>query len=372
MSNVIEQLFKLGQSIWCDNISRHMINTGELQRLIDIGITGVTSNPTIFMKAITGGNDYDDLLNRLLNEGRDTLSTYEGLVIPDIIDTADILHPVYEQTNGIDGYISLEVNPKLAYDTEGTIAEARRLFELLNRPNVMIKVPATEEGMPAVETLIGLGINVNVTLIFSLAMYEKVIQSYLAGIKRFESSDGDLSKVNSVASFFVSRLDTMVDKQLMEKQAAGEDVDHLLGKAALANAKLAYEKFEESFLHNDEFKELSAIGARLQRPLWASTGTKNPEYSDTMYIDELIGPHTVNTLPPKTIEAVLDHGGTQATIHQNYSDARKIISDIEAMGINMKDVTDQLTREGVDLFAQSFDDLLKNLSKKTEQVRATG
>ena len=372
MSNVIEKLFKQGQSVWCDSLSRSMINTGELQRLVNLGVVGVTSNPTIFMKAITEDNDYDDLLGRLLGEGQKMLSVYEGLVIPDIIDTADILRPVYDQTNGIDGYVSLEVNPKLAYDTQATVTEARRLFDMINRPNVFIKVPATEEGLPAIETLIGQGINVNVTLIFSLDMYENVMRAYIDGLKRFESTGGDLSRVASVASFFVSRIDTLVDKRLDELQSTGQKVDHLLGRAAIANAKLAYERFAQTLLNNDEFKEISAIGARLQRPLWASTSTKNPNYPDTMYTDGLVGPHTVNTLPPKTIEVVLDHGCAEVTLGSDYDSARKTIAEIEGLGIKMKEVTDQLTREGVDLFAQSFEELLANLSQKTEQVRAAG
>lgn len=350
-----------------------MISTGELQQLIDLGVTGVTSNPSIFMKAITGSSDYDDLMGKLLGEGRETLSVYEGLVIPDIIDAADILRPVYDKTNGMDGYVSLEVNPKLAYDTVGTIAEGRRLFDTVNRPNVMIKVPATDEGIPAVETLIGLGININITLIFAYETHVKVMNAYIEGLKHLQKNGGDLSKVASVASFFVSRVDAMVDKLLLEK-SADKNVDHLAGKAAIANAQLAYENFEKTF--NAEgafnFKSLAEAGAQVQRPLWASTSTKNPDYPDTLYVDALVGPHTVNTIPPATLQATLDHGQTDVTLGRDYDAARKIISEIESLGINLKDVTDELTRAGVDLFVKSFDDLLNDLSEKTNRVRAAG
>ncbi len=274
MGNSIQRLYENGQSIWCDNISRHMIASGDLRRLIDIGVVGVTSNPTIFMKAITGSGDYDELFARLVASGADTMAIYEGLVLPDIADAADILRPVYDRTAGVDGYVSLEVNPKLAFDTDGTVAEGRRLFAALNRPNVFIKVPATQQGIPAIETLIGEGINVNVTLIFSIEMHEKVMAAYLSGLKRFASGGGDLAAVASVASFFVSRLDTQVDKLLEQKKSDGVAVDHLLGRAAIANAQLAYARFEEMFDERGRFADLAAQGARVQRPLWASTAPR--------------------------------------------------------------------------------------------------
>ncbi len=363
MSNTIEKLYELGQSVWCDNISRGMIDTGELQRLIDLGVVGVTSNPTIFLKAVTGGGDYDELFNKLSAEGLDTQAIYEGLVLPDIADAADILRPVYERTNGVDGYVSLEVDPKLAYDTEGTVAEARRLFKTLSRPNVFIKVPGTDEGVPAVETLIAEGINVNVTLIFGIGVYEKVAQAYINGVRRFSASGGDPSKVASVASFFVSRVDTLVDT-LLEKHGTGGDVDHLLGKAAIANARLAYVRFEEVFNSEGEFAELAALGARVQRPLWASTSTKNPAYPDTIYVDGLVGPQTVNTLPPATIEAALDHGKTDVTIDEDLDEARAVFMELANLDIDIHAVTDKLRVDGVDLFARSFNDLLSNLEAK--------
>ncbi len=365
MENRIQQIAELGQSVWCDNISRRMIDTGELQRLIDLGIVGVTSNPTIFMKAITGGSDYDERLQSLLAAGcEETLELYERLVIPDIADAADILRPVYDRTDGLDGYVSLEVSPRLAYDTERTVAEARRLFAELNRPNVFIKVPATEEGMPAIATLIGEGINVNVTLIFALEVYEKVMAAYLEGLRRLEAAGGDLVRVASVASFFVSRVDTLVDKLLLERGEGGAVVDPLLGQAANANAKLAYARFEEVFALDGAWGELAEKGARVQRPLWASTSTKNPDYPDTIYVDNLIGPHTVNTLPPATIDAVLDHGTVEVTIHDELDIARALFDELAEVGIEMRRVTDQLRVEGVEAFAKSFEELLDNLSRK--------
>ena len=372
VSNTIQRLGERGQSIWCDNISRGMIETGELQRLIDLGIVGVTSNPTIFMKAITGSTDYDDLFHRLLAGGADTMAIYEGLILPDIADAADMLRPVYDRTQGVDGYISLEVNPKLAFDTDGTLAEARRLFATLDRPNVLIKVPATEAGIPAIETLLAEGINVNVTLIFSLAMYEKVMRAYLTGLRRLRDVGGKLSTLASVASFFVSRVDTLVDSLLEDKRAAGGKVDHLLGRAAIANAKIAYARFEEVFNPDGEFGEFASAGARVQRPLWASTSTKNPAYPDTLYCDGLVGSQTVNTLPPVTLEAVLDHGSVDVTITRDVDAARALFDELGEQGISMDAVTDKLGVDGVDLFAKSFDDLLADLTKKQNLLRAAG
>jgi transaldolase len=371
MSNRIQRIHGQGQSIWCDNLSRQMIKSGELKRLIGLGIVGITSNPTIFMKAITGGHDYDEQFQQLLDEGEEDLVTiYERLVVPDIAAAADILRPVYERTNRVDGFVSLEVNPKLAYDTQATVAEARRLFGDLDRPNIFIKVPATPEGIPAIETLIGEGINVNVTLIFSIDVHREVMRAYLNGLKRLSRAGGDVSTVASVASFFVSRVDTLVDKLLEKKRGKPAEVDKLMGKAAVANAKLAYAAFEEMFSGAGDFGALASKGARVQRPLWASTSTKNPEYSDTMYVDPLIGPHTVNTLPPQTIDAVLDHAATEPAITKATDESRATFRRLADVGIDMKDVTDQLTREGVDAFIKSFDEILENLGQKQEQLRA--
>ena len=369
MSNTIKRIFEQGQSIWCDNISRKMLDGGELARLIDLGIVGVTSNPTIFMKAITGGSDYDDLFRKLLARGLDTPAIYEGLVIPDIADAADLLRPVYDTTNGLDGFVSIEVNPKLAFDTQATLTEARRLSEALDRPNIFIKVPATEEGFPAIETLIGEGISVNVTLIFGLDAHEKVMQAYINGVRKLDAAGGDVSKVASVASFFVSRVDTLVDKLLAEKKTGGAAVDHLFGKAAVANARLAYARFLEVFRDDGAF---AAKRARVQRPLWASTSAKNPDYRDTMYVDDLIGPNTVNTLPPATIEAVLDHGRTDVVIEKYLDDDRKVMADLAGVGIDIQSVTDKLRVDGVASFTDSFEKILADLSRKRTELRVAG
>ncbi len=373
MSNGIGKLRAKGQSVWCDNISRGMIDSGELGRLIDLGVAGVTSNPTILMRAITTTRDYDTLLAALLETGlastpcggrEDLMPIYEALVIPDIADAADALRPVYDRTQGVDGYVSLEVNPKLADDTPGTVDEARRLYKTLNRPNVMIKVPATEAGFPAVEQLIGEGINVNVTLIFSRGAYENVMRAYIDGLGRFAQAGGDLSGVASVASFFVSRIDTLVDKLLEERRAEGPNVDHLLGRAAVANARLAYARFDEVFGPSGEFAQLAARGARVQRPLWASTSTKNPAYSPTKYVDSLVGPHTVNTLPPATIEETLALDTVGVTIRDDLDATRTLFDELGKLGIDIEDVTDKLRVDGVAAFTRSFDDLLGNLSAR--------
>ena len=370
MNNNIRKLYDRGQSIWCDNISRQMIESGELQRLIDLGVVGVTSNPTIFMKAISGASAYDALFTRLLAEGRDLMGLYEGLVLPDIAGAADLLRPVYERTGGADGYVSLEVDPRLAYDPDATVADARRLFTTLGRPNVLLKVPSTEEGLPAIETLIAEGINVNVTLIFGLEMYGRVMRAYLEGLLRRDAAGGDIARVASVASFFVSRIDTLTDKLLEEKRAAGGAVDDLTGQAATASARLAYARFEEFFDSSTDFAALAEKGAGVQRPLWASTSTKNPDYPDTLYVDGLVAPRTVNTLPPATIEAMLDHGRTRVAIRDHLDEARALPERLAKLGIKVDAVADRLLRDGVDLFIRSFEDLMANLEQKQEQFRA--
>ncbi len=371
MGNTIQKLSKQGQSVWCDNISRRMIESGELHRWIDLGATGVTSNPSIFQKALSGGADYDGLLKKLIGRHDDQMAIYEGLILPDIADAADTLRPIYDRTGGADGYVSLEVNPRLAYDTEATIAEAHRLFDALGKPNVLIKVPATDEGIPAIESLIGSGVNVNITLIFSLTMYDRVMDAYIAGLEHFHGAGGDPSSVGSVASFFVSRVDTLVDKLLEQKRESGAKVDHLLGKAAVANAKLAYARFEEVFQKSDRFTKLAGHGAHMQKPVWASTSTKNPDYPDTLYVDELVAPHTVNTIPPATIDVALDHGRSDVTIRDNLDDARGLFHELARLGIDIDDVTDKLRIDGVDAFIKSFDDLLGNLERKQKTLQAT-
>ena len=300
-------------------------------------------------------------------------------MLPDVADAADLLRPVYDRTARVDGYVSLEVNPKLACDTKATIAEAKRLHAALNRPNVLIKVPATDEGIPAIEALIAEGISINITLIFSLRMHEKVMRAYIDGLTRLDINGGDVSDVASVASFFVSRVDTLIDKRLEDARGTGEtglpggaSVDQLLGRAAIANAKLAYARFEEVFAESGEFAALAAKGARAQRPLWASTSTKNPAYSPTMYVDGLIAPQTVNTLPPGTIDAMTGNDLPACTIRDDLDACRALFDELKTRGIDIDDVTNQLVEDGVGLFAGSFDELLANLEQKRKQVRATG
>jgi len=364
--NTIQRLNDLGQSIWCDNLSRPMLDGGELRRLIDLGLVGITTNPTIFMKAITGSKAYDEQIAALAGDGCDLPQLYEGLVLADVGAAADALRPVHERTHGLDGYVSLEVNPRLAHDTDATIAEARRLFHALKRPNVFIKVPATPAGLPAIRTLIAEGINVNVTLIFALEMYERVMEAYLAGLHERARRGENLAGVSSVASFFVSRVDTLVDKLLRTKGGSPQ----LEGRAAVANAKLAYARFEQVFAPQGPFSKLAALGARVQRPLWASTSTKDPAYPDTKYVDSLVAPHSVNTLPPETIAAVLDHGKTTVAIRDELPEAQRCFEQLRAAGINIDDVTDQLLTEGVHAFAKSFDDLLANLETKRTRLTA--
>ena len=368
MPNTIQSIYTLGQSVWYDNISRSMLNSGGLKDLIDIGVTGLTANPTIFEKAISNSNDYDDQLFALATNGKDTAQIYDGLVIRDIQEAADLLRPVYDKTYGIDGYASLEVSPRLAYDTEGTISEAINYFAALNRPNVMIKVPATPEGIPAIRALIGQGINVNVTLIFSVEVYKNVQQAYLLGLEDLAQTTDDLSRVASVASFFVSRVDTAVDDLLSVKITAGDDGLHaLLGKAAVSNAKIAYHEFQKAF-GSSQFKNLEEKGAMVQRPLWASTGTKNPEYSDVMYVDSLIGKNTVNTMPAATLEAFLDHGNATNKVNVELEQAEQAVKSIIDAGISLSSVTETLLSDGVKAFADSFELLLHNIEGKRTQL----
>ena len=367
MANAIDDVRGLGQAVWYDNIRRGVIESGELQRLIDLGVTGLTSNPTIFEKAITGSSDYDDALLELAREGKSSSEIYERLAMDDIRAAADLLRPSYDSTQGTDGYASFEVNPHLAHDTEGTVAEAKRLFAALERPNVMIKVPATPEGVPAIRELIGEGMNINVTLTFSLMAYAKVREAYITGLEDLERSGGDPGTIASVASFFVSRVDTAVDKLLEETDDAG--TDDLLGKAAIANAKKAYSDFENDF-GADRFTALREKGARVQRPLWASTSTKNPEYSDVMYVESLIGPDTVDTMPEATLMAMLEHGRAANTLQQDMAEADDVFDSLEAAGVDMDAVTAQLLAEGVDSFAKSYDSLVANIEEKRLKLLA--
>lgn len=348
----------IGQAIWLDFIRRSFLDSGELGKLVGKGLRGVTSNPSIFQKAITASTDYDAAVERLVGEGRSVNDIYEALAIQDIRRACDIMQPVYGSTDGLDGYVSLEVNPKLAYDTEGTVMEARRLSSLVDRPNVMIKVPATPEGIPAIETLTGEGININVTLIFSLEQYEDSAMAYIHGLEKLAAANVDFSRVASVASFFVSRVDGKIDPKLV---ALGNK--EIQGKIAIANAKMAYHRFGELF-SGPRWDKLAAQGARAQRPLWGSTSTKNPDYPDTLYVDELIGPHTVNTLPPETLDAFLDHGNAARTVDADVEQARQDLAQLADLGIDLDDVTSQLLGEGVDAFADSFDELMSGIAEK--------
>ena len=370
MSNPVQDVQRLGQSIWYDNIRRGLLDSGELKRLIEMGVTGLTSNPTIFEKAIAGSTDYDEALTELARSDKSVDQSYEALVIEDIRTTADLLRPIYDRTGGVDGYASLEVSPKLAHDTAGTTAEARRLFGALDKPNVMIKVPATSEGIPAIRQLISEGININVTLIFSLEAYRQVMEAYIAGLEEYVAAGGDPSRIASVASFFVSRVDTAVDTLLEERMRQGApDVKALMGKAAIANAKLAYREFQQVF-GEERFSSLKGQQARPQRPLWASTSTKNPAYSDLMYVEALIGPDTVDTLPPATLTALLEYGKPGLTLQKGTDEAEEHIEALEKAGISMVQVTDNLLADGVKSFADSFDKLLANISEKMAKLAA--
>ena len=370
MASPMKEANWLGQSIWYDNIERGLFTSGEMERLIELGITGVTSNPTIFEHAIAGSADYDEALLLLARAHKGVVEAYESLAIEDIRATVDLLRPVYDRTGGADGFASLEVSPSLAHDTEGTVSEARRLFATVDRPNLMVKVPATPEGGPAIRRLIGDGININVTLIFSLDAYRQVREAYIAGLEDLARSGGDVSKVASVASFFVSRVDTAVDGLLQESIRQGQDgLRDVLGKAAVANAKLAYEAFKDTF-QGDRFAALRAKGARVQRPLWASTGTKNPDYSDVIYVESLMGPDTVNTMPPATLTAFLEHGGVAPTLEQGVDEARADMQAISSAGISMKEVTAKLLTDGVKSFGDSFDKLIANIAEKKIQLLA--
>jgi len=360
----LHDLAQLGQAVWLDFIRRSLITSGELQALIDQGVRGVTSNPTIFDRAISGSSDYDQDLEELATEDRAVEELYESLALEDIGRAADLLRPLYEATEGSDGYVSLEVSPKLAYDTDGTIAEARRLFADLHRPNILIKVPATPPGIPTIETLIGEGINVNVTLIFAIANYEAVAEAYISGLEKRVALGGDPGRVGSVASFFVSRIDTAVDRALDEIGETG-----LQGKIAVASAKIAYTRFQEIFA-GERWERLASRGARVQRPLWASTSTKNPAYPDTLYVDTLIGADTVNTMPPKTMKAFLDHGQVAITVTRDVDEARAQFARLAELGIDLEAITQKLQDDGVAAFARSFESLLASVGGKYAQLRA--
>lgn len=371
--NPLEQLLQCGQSVWLDSISRDLIKSGQLQRLVTGDkLHGLTSNPTIFEQAIGHSDAYDDALRQLLraNEKQTEKALFEALAIEDIRMVADVLRPVYDETHGGDGYVSLEVSPHLARDTGGSIAEAKRLWQAVERPNLMIKIPATPEGIPAIEQLISEGINVNVTLMFSLRHYDAVARAYLTGLERRDAYSPGGSKIwpVSVASFFVSRVDNVIDPML-EKIGTPEALV-LRGKIAIANAKLAYQRFREIF-HGEPFDSWRKKGVHVQRPLWASTSTKNPAYSDVLYVEELVGPDTVNTMPLKTLEAFRDHGQASETLGKGLAQAEADVAQLKKLGIDLNAVTEKLQNDGVDSFAVSYDKLLASLKKKHQEILTT-
>ena len=354
-----------GQSPWIDNLRRSFITQGQLQKLVDEGIRGVTSNPTIFQKAIAGGTDYDEQFAGLIKT-KSVEDAYWDMVIDDVVHALEVMRPVSEASGGADGFVSLEVAPSLAYDTDGTIAAARNLHERINRPNLFVKIPATAEGVPAIRQMISEGRSINVTLIFSIERYEEVMEAYLSGL---EAYDGDLSRVHSVASFFVSRVDTEVDRRL---EAVGTDEARAArGKAAVAQAKLAYQHFRQRF-SGARWEALAARGANLQRPLWASTSTKNPAYPDLLYVDNLIGPDTVDTMPDATVEAFVDHGVLARTVDAGVDQARADLEGLQTFGVDVADVARTLEEEGVAAFAKSFDELIQALTDKANTLAEGG
>ena len=362
----LEQLDEHGQSVWIDFLSREFVEDGDLQGLIDQGVRGVTSNPTIFQGAIADGNAYDEQLREILKEETEPKEIFLQLAVRDIRGACDLLKQVHDDGGGKDGWVSLEVDPNLAHDTQGTIAEAKRLHELVDRKNLLVKIPATKEGLPAIEESIASGIPINVTLIFSLQRHREVAEAYVRGLERLVEGGGDPGRVASVASFFVSRVDTEADKRLDE--IGGHD--ELKGKLAIANAKLAYQTYKEIF-SGDRWNALSDKGASVQRPLWASTSTKNPEYKDTIYVEELVGPETVNTMPRELIEAILDHGEIRGnTIEEDLDGARKVFEGLKAAGIDYDDVSETLEREGVEKFAKSFKELFSDVESKRDELVA--
>jgi transaldolase len=366
----VRQLESFGQSVWLDYIRRDLLSSAEFRRMIDEdGLDGMTSNPTIFEKAIDGSNAYDEQLKQLARAGKSVEEIYEALTTDDIKLAADKLRPIYDRSEGRTGYVSYEVSPLLANDTDGTIAAARRCASMINRPNLMIKVPSTPAGIPAIEQLISEGRCINVTLMFSLKHYEDVANAYIRGLERRIKAGGALDRIASVASVFVSRVDTLVDKLLEAKLKANPDEANaaLRGTAAVANAKLIYQRFVELF-HSDRFKALAAKGAHVQRPLWASTGTQDPKYSDVKYVQELIGRDTVNTMPPATMDAFRDHGKPRLSVTEGVEQAREIRTRLAALGIDLDEVGETLQKEGVESFSKSYEELLAAIKKRRDAI----
>jgi len=374
--NPLNSLSEYGQSVWLDFIQRKMLTTGELKRLIEEdGLKGVTSNPSIFEKAVAQSADYDDILSEFSEEGKaNPKGVYEKLAIRDIQDAADVLKPVYDETQRRDGYVSLEVSPYLAHDTDNTLEEARRLWNTASRDNLLIKVPGTPEGVPAIEQRMSEGINVNVTLLFAQEAYEQVAQAYLRGLAKAAANGVDVSKIASVASFFISRIDTLADNMIKEKlkattnEAEKEVLQGLIGKVAIANAKLTYKRYKE-IVRGEGWQSLASKGAMPQRVLWASTSTKDPNFSDVLYVEELIGEDTVNTMPPATVDAFRDHGKLRKSLEEDVDSAAKTMQNLKSAGLSMKEITDKLLEDGVRLFAESFDKLLAAVKEECEKLK---
>jgi transaldolase/glucose-6-phosphate isomerase len=373
-TNPLKALLSYGQSMWLDYIRRDLITSGSLKKMIDEdGLRGMTSNPAIFEKAIADSSLYDDMLKSLASRNDlDTTARYEQIAIRDIQGAADVLRPVYDSSKFRDGYVSLEVSPLLARETQETIDEARRLWKVVNRENVMIKIPGTAEGLPAIRQAIGEGINVNVTLLFAQEVYEKVAEAHIAGLEDLAKRGGNLKKIGGVASFFISRIDSLVDSMIEEKLKTTTDAQQqallksLLGKVAIANGKLTYLKYQRIF-SGPRWQALAAQGAQTQRVLWASTSTKNPAYRDVMYVEELIGPDTVDTMPPATIDAFRDHGKLRNSLTEDVAGAQNVMDNLARTGISIKEVTTKLTDDGVKLFADAFHKLLAAVEKSTQQ-----
>lgn len=370
MINPLLQLKALGQSVWYDTIDRAQLRSGQFQRLIDEdGIVGTTANPTIFEHSISSGHAYDEQMNQLIGEGKSTAEIYEALVITDVCTVADVLRPIYDRTNGQDGFVSLEVSPDLAHDTQGTLAEVRRFWNMVHRPNLMVKIPATPAGIPAIRQSLAEGININITLIFSLENYREVVDAYLSALEERLAAGNEIRQSASVASFFVSRVDVLVDKLLEEKikdANDGREQEHcksLQGKAAIANARLVYQEFQRIF-NTPRFEALKQNGAHVQRPLWASTSTKNPAYRDVLYAEELIGPDTIDTMPLQTIESFRDHGRVRLSIEDGLREAKAVLENLANVGISYDWVTRQLQEEGVHRFADSFHRLFAGIQGK--------
>lgn len=374
LSNHLLEINAYGQSIWMDNLARDLIESGELKRLVEEqGISGITSNPAIFEKAIKGNAVYDADIEAGLKAGQSVPEIYEALVFEDIRRACDVLRPVYDRTDGLDGYVSIEVPPTIARDTALTVREARRYFEAIARPNVMIKIPGTPEGLPAVEQSIRAGLNVNVTLLFAVDSYVETFWAYIRGLEGRVADGQPIDHIASVASFFLSRIDTKVDQQIAESLVGIDDLsrkaqlESVLGKVAIANAKVAYQKYKE-ILASDRWQALAARGAKVQRLLWASTSTKNPQYSDVMYVDSLVGPDTVNTLPPETIEACADHCDVDSRLEQDFEAAQTLIATLPELGIDLDQVMAELLEEGIDKFVQPFNTLMQSLEEKVRHL----